>query len=144
MTVISDPRGTNGTDPSYAGMRQDSTAIASAACAVGDLLAVTMAVDGDIRVAPFDTDTHDPASKAAVALETSEAADSVIQIAVGGPVLVNIGAGAVAVAELVIATADAGVADGVAADATTVAGDVHGVFLSDEVGTTNKAWAWIS
>lgn len=93
-----------------------------------------------------DAGTSDPAMIAGVAAERITVGDTGL-ICVFGYTLVNIGSGtgdAVAAAERAIphATTD-GAADGVAADATTVAGDTFGVFLGDEVGTTNQAPLWV-
>lgn len=140
--TISDPLGVSN-DPSYAGLRVTVPVIATAAITAGDLVALTMAADGELRGTSYATGTHSTTAKAAVALDTATGANDIIMVVVWGPVLINIGTGAVAIGEQIIPTATAGVADGVAADATAVVGSSHGVFLTDEVGTSNQAWGWV-
>lgn len=142
MTAISDPNGTNGTTPSYAGYRMDVSAIAAAAITDKQAVAILMSTDGDITVVPYDTDTHDPATKMGVALEDI-ASGGVGQICVWGPCVVKTPGTGPSANEVVIGTTTAGVADGLAADATSVSGDSHGVFLTDEIGTSDTAWVWL-
>lgn len=67
-----------------------------------------------------------------------------IMVRVEGPTPVNIGVGGVvAIGESLILTATAGTADGVVADATTVAGTTYGRFMSDEIGTSDTAMVWV-
>lgn len=139
MTIV-DPQGTNGTTPTY---RADyDTFECGGTIAEHDLVAFVMATDGEIKVAAADTDTHDPAVKVGVALEAGVAGDF-IRVVTRGPAIVNTPATGPSVSEVLILTSTAGVGDGLAADATTVAGDTHGVFLSDEIGTSNTSWVWI-
>jgi hypothetical protein len=140
--VISDPFGTNGlATPQIQGQIVD-TFIASEDITKYDLCALTMATDGVLRVARADTDTHDPAVKVVAALETVASGASGLFV-VGGPALITTPATGPSASEVLILTNAAGTGDGAAADATTVAGDTHGVFLTDEVGTDNRSWVWI-
>lgn len=141
---ITDPEGTNGLDPFYGyDCETFHNNSASVAITEGDLLALVWdETTATIKVALADTDTHDPASKVAVAAENI-AAGGAGRCITRGFARVNIGSGSVAVGERLILTATAGQADGVAADATTVEGDTHGRFLGDEIGTTNKAPVWL-
>lgn len=117
---------------------------ASVAIVKGDLLALVWTESGEhLKAALADTATHDPALPVAVADEAIVASGAGMAT-IKGFARVNIGAGAVAAGERMIMTAATpGVADGVAADATTVDGDTHGVFLGDEIGTSNKAPVWL-
>lgn len=116
----------------------------SVAITEGDLLALVWdETTQTIKVALADTDVHDPAMKVGVAAEAIPAS-SAGMVTLGGFARVNISTGTVAVGERLIMTSTAGVADGAAADATTVEGDTHGVFLGDEIGTTNKAPVWLN
>lgn len=142
MVAISDPHGTNGGSPSFAGYRIDISAVAGSAITDKQAVAILMASDGEITVVPYDTDTHDPATKMGVALEDI-ASGGVGQVCVWGPCIVKTPGTGPSAGELVIGTTTAGVADGLAADATSVTGDSHGVFLTDEIGTTDTTWAWI-
>lgn len=140
MTIV-DPQGTNGTTPTY--RRRIDTFECGGTIAANDLVAFVMATDGELKVDAATTATHDPAVRVGVALEAGVTGDF-IQVVTEGPCIVNTPAAGPSVSELVVLTATAGVADGVAADATTVAGDTHGVFLTDEIGTSNTCWAWIN
>lgn len=147
MTIV-DPFNTNNVD---AGLRvhhkqtgtfeNNSTSVAITA---GDLLALVWDETAQsIKVALADTDVHDPAMKVVVADEDIAAGGAGLCV-IGGFARVNIGSGSVAVGERLIMTTTAGQADGAAADATTVEGDTHGIFLGDEIGTTNKAPVWLN
>lgn len=146
MTIV-DPFNTNNV---AAGLRVHWKQVAtfennssSVAIAEGDLLAIVWDETAQsLKVALADTDVHDPAAKVAVADEAIPAGGAGLCV-VQGFARVNIGSGSVAVSERLIMTANAGEADGVAADATTVEGDTHGKFLGDEIGTTNKAPVWL-
>lgn len=143
--MITDPQGVSA-DPSYGGVRLPFlNHSASVAIAEGDLVALVWdETTGTIRAALADTDTHDPAAKVGVAYEAIPAGlNNGGLVTVLGFAKVNIGSGSVAVSERLIMTSTAGQADGVAADATTVEGDTHGMFLGDEIGTTNKAPVWV-
>lgn len=138
--TISDPEGVSG-DPEFL---QDVMHIpCTAAVTIRDLVAMTMASDGVLRCAPADTDVHDPAVRVGVALKTV-ASGGVVPVVVRGPAIVNTPATGPSISELVILTNAAGVADGAVGDANTVAGDTHGVFLTDEIGTSNTCWCWIN
>lgn len=119
---------------------------ASVAVAVGDLLALVWdEATETIVVALADTDTHDPAMKVAVAAEAIAAGvNNAGLVIIKGFARVNIGTGAVNAGERLIMTATAGEADGVVADANTIEGDTHGVFLGNEIGTSNKAPVWLN
>lgn len=109
------------------------------AVTAGDVVAWTTQTTDDVpTVHAADTDNDDPALVAGVAVNTASSGQ-VVTIVRSGPALVNISSGTVAAAERAIATTTAGIADGVAADASTVVGDSWGVFLGAEVGTTNQA-----
>lgn len=140
MTIV-DPQGTNGTTNTY--RRDIDTFLCAGTIAINDLVALVMSTDGEISVAAADTDTHDPAVKVGVALEAGVAGDY-IQVVTRGPAVVNTPAAGPSVSEVLILTSTAGVGDGLAADATAVSGDQHGVFLSDEIGTSNTSWVWIN
>lgn len=140
IATISDPTGTNG--GTATSNRYVVDLIASSAIADKDLVAITIDDDGNLTGAPADTDTHDPAVKCGVATKAA-AASEICPVVVYGPAIVNTPATGPSVSEKMILTSTAGVADGVAADATTVAGDVHGTFLTDEIGTTNTCWVWV-
>lgn len=137
--TIADPRGVSGS-PYY--RQQVDVFECQSAVAANELCALIMTSDENLLVAPADTDTHDPAVKVVAALEAGAAGDF-IRCVVGGPALINTPATGPSVSEVLILTSAAGVGDGLAADATTVEGDAHGVFLSDEVGSTNQSWVWI-
>lgn len=144
--TITDPQGTNGTTPYYGPeTRPFLNHSASVAIPINSLVALVWdEATQTIRVALADTDVHDPAVKVGVAAEEIAAGlNNGGLVITRGFALVNIGSGSVAVSERLILTANAGEADGVAADATTVEGDTHGVFLGDELGTTNTAPVWI-
>lgn len=105
----------------------------------GDVLAWTTQTTDDVpTVHAADTDTDDPAVVCGVALEGA-ASGGIVRFVRNGPAKVNIGSGTVALGERAVATTTVGVADGVAADATTITGDSWGVFLGAEIGTTNQA-----
>lgn len=140
MTIV-DPEATNNADPTF--YQEVMWVTTTAAVAANDLVAFTMAADGVLRIAPADTDVHDPAVRVGVAPNAC-ASGGLCKVVTRGPVIVNTPATGPSISELVILTNAAGVADGVAADATTVAGDTHGVFLTDEIGTSNTCWAWIN
>lgn len=141
MTIV-DPEDTNNSgNPTF--LQDVHYIITTAAVAANDLVALTMAADGVLRCAPADTDVHDPAVRVGVATAAA-ASGAAARVVTRGPVIVNTPATGPSISELVILTNAAGVADGVAADATTVAGDTHGVFLTDEIGTSNTCWAWIN
>lgn len=144
MVAIADPYGTNGTDGSdgLAALRVEAIVVASSAVTNKQAVAFTMAVDGTLRCAPADTDVHDPAVKVGVALEDI-ASGYAGRVCVSGPCIVNTPATGPSAQEVAILTSDAGVLDGAVADATTVAGDIHGVFLTDEIGSTNTSWVWL-
>lgn len=90
-----------------------------------------------------DAGVSDPALIAGVAQEGFGVSE-VGMVVIAGYAEVNITTGSVAAAERAIPHASTdGAADGVAADATTVAGDTFGVFLGDEIGTTNTAPVWV-
>lgn len=138
---IADPRGTNGATPYY---RQDIDSFeCQSAVALYDLCAIVMTSDENLLVAPADTDVHDPAVKVVAALEAGAAGD-VIRCVTRGPAIINTPGTGPSVSEVLILTNAAGVGDGLAADANAVAGDTHGVFLGDEVGTSNTSWVWIN
>lgn len=86
-----------------------------------------------------DTDVNATPAKLGVAQEAGPA-NSTVSVRIGGLARVNIGAGAVAAGEKVIATANAGEADGAAAAAGNAS---NGVFLGDEIGVTNTAPIWL-
>lgn len=109
--------------------------------AKGDVVVFdSLAADAVVSVHKADVSADDPALVAGVAMEASSATGDVIKVCRAGPQITNIGAGTVAAAERAVfhATTD-GAADGVAADATTVAGDTFGVWLGAEIGSTNTA-----
>lgn len=139
MTIV-DPENTNHAGASF--LQEIQHAITTAAVAAHDLVAFTMAADGVLRCAPADTDVHDPAVRVGVAIDGGASGRS-IAVVVRGPAIVNTPATGPSISELLILTSDAGVGDGVAADATTVVGDTHGVFLTDEIGTSNTCWVWV-
>lgn len=144
--TITDPQGTNGATAYYGpDVYPFLNASASVAIPATSLVAIVWDETTQTRrVALADTDVHDPALKVGVAVEDIAAGlNSGGLVAVRGPVLVNIGSGSVAAGERLIMTANAGEADGVAADATTIEGDTHGVFGGDELGTTNTAPVWL-
>lgn len=143
MVAISDPHGTNGTDPSYAGARQDISVVAGSAITNKMAVALVMATDGVMTAVPFDTDTHATGYPMGVALEDI-ASGGVGQVCVSGPCIVITPATGPSIGEMVVGTTTAGTADGVAADATTVGSLTHGFFMTDEIGTSNTCWAWIS
>lgn len=139
MTII-DPEATNNADPTF---HQTVTyAIATEAITANALVAFTMAADGVLRVALADTDVHDPAVKVGVAPNACASGAS-CKVVTSGPVIVQTPATGPSISELLILTSDAGVGDGLAADATAVVGDTHGVFLTDEIGTSNTCWVWL-
>lgn len=140
--MITDPENTNHAGAGSSLQREVQYAICTEAIAIHDLVAFTMAADGVLRCAKADTDTHDPAVRVGVA-EAAGASGRSIPCVVRGPAIVNTPATGPSISELLILTSTAGVGDGVAADATTVVGDTHGVFLSDEIGTSNTSWVWI-
>lgn len=140
MTIV-DPQNTNNTSPTYRG--QYDTFECGGTVAINDLVALTMATDGEIKCAAATTATHGAASKVGVATEAGVAGDF-IQVITMGPALVNTPATGPSIGEVLVLTATAGVADGLAPAATDLVGVAHGVFLSDEVGTSNKSWAWIN
>lgn len=117
------------------------TAPCDAAVTAGDVLAwTTQTTDDAPTVHPHDISNDNEAVVAGIAINTAASGD-LVKIVRSGPALVNIGSGTVALGERVIATTDAGIADGVAADAATIEGDTFGVWLGAEVGTTNQAVA---
>lgn len=142
IQMITDPTDTNGS-----GTAQSGAVVfdypATAAVTAHQLVALTCDDTGAISVAPADTDTHDPAVKVGAALN-SAAIGEIVSTVVFGPALIDTPATGPSLSEVLILTSTAGTGDGAAADATTVAGDTHGVFLTDEVGTTNRSWVWIS
>lgn len=139
--TITDRTGVSG-DPFYVDSSWIMYAEATEAITQYALVAFTMAADGVLKVALADTDVHDPAVKVGVALEAI-ASGGTGPVQHHGPCIVQTPATGPSVSELVILTSTAGVADGLAADATAVVGDTHGVFLTDEIGTSNTCWAWI-
>lgn len=144
MVAISDIRGTNGADPSYAGMRLTATVLA--ATAITNKMAVALVMtssDTAITAVPFDTDLHATGYPMAVAIEDIAVGDYG-QVVCFGPAIVNTPATGPSIGEVVIGTTTAGTADGAAADATTVVGTTHGYFLTDEIGTSNTCWAFIT
>lgn len=144
MVAISDPHGTNGTSASYAGARQDISVVAGATAITEKMaVALVMASDGEMTAVPYDLDLHATGYPMGVALEDISAG-GVGQVCVSGPCIVNTPATGPSIGEMLIGTTTAGTVDGVAADATTVAGSTHGYFLTDEIGTSNTCWAWIS
>jgi len=110
------------------------------AVAAGDVVAWTTQITNDVpTVHAADTDTDDPAMVAGVATRAASSGQ-VVTIVRGGPALVNIGGtNQTAAGEVAIATTAAGVADGAVAAAGTIVGDTFGVFLGDEIGTTQQA-----
>lgn len=143
MTAVSDPRGTNGATPSYAGYGIDIPVVATTAIDNKMAVALVMADDETITAVPFDTDTHATGYPMAVALE-SIAVGGTGQVRVFGPAIVQTPATGPSIGEVVIGTTTAGVADGLAADATSIVGRSHGYFMTDEIGTTNTCWAFIT
>lgn len=140
---IGNPKGaavSSGTlDQTSTGMRTERHRLLDGTVVAGDALAWTTQTTDDAPTChAADTSNDDPAVFAGVALQGGISGD-VIMAVVEGPALVNIGTETVALAERAIFTTNAGAADGVAADATTVAGDSWGVFLGAEIGTTNQA-----
>lgn len=87
----------------------------------------------------------DPALMAGVVMEgENPAAGETVKVVVWGFVHANIGDGTIAAGERAVFHASTdGALDGVAADATTVSGDTLGVWLGDEIGTTNQGPLWI-
>lgn len=116
---------------------------AGSAVTAKQLVALVMASDGVLTCVPATTASHDPAVKVGVALDAG-ATNDIIRVVVYGVAEVNTPATGPAISEVLILTATAGEADGAVADATTVAGDIHGVFLTDEIGTGNTCWAFIT
>lgn len=96
---------------------------------------------GKVQVRPTTT-ALDPALIAGVALEAI-AIGAIGQVCTRGFALVNVGAGTVAIGDQLIGTATAGLAAGVTADATTIAGDTGGVYLGVKLAS-NLAPVWIS
>lgn len=139
--TITDPAGVSG-DPFFVKSEWVQHVICTEAITQYALVAFTMASDGVLRCALADTDVHDPAVKVGVALDAAASGD-VVAVQHYGPCIVQTPATGPSISELVILTSTAGVADGLAADATAVVGDTHGVFLTDEIGTSNTCWAWI-
>jgi len=86
----------------------------------------------------------DPALVAGVALHDA-AAGGVVQVVEFGPAIVNVGANAVTAGQRASRdAATAGIASGVTADATTIAGDTFGVFVSaSDVPETDKAIVFV-
>ena len=140
--TIADPYGTNGLSPSFASARLEVVLEATSAVTENQAVALTMATDGTLQCAPAATGTHDPAAKVGVALEDI-AANSVGRVCIYGPCIVKTPATGPSAQEVAIMTATAGELDGAVADATTVAGDVQGVFLTDEIGTSNTSWVFL-
>lgn len=139
--TIADPQNTNGTNPFY----DDSNVQvfeATGTIAANDLVVVRATDDVTVKVTAADTDLHSAQSKCGVALEAGVAGD-LIRVQMHGPAVINIGSGSVAVDERVIMTGTGGVADGVAPADATVLGTTKGVWLTDEIGTSNTAWAWL-
>lgn len=141
MTIV-DPENTNHAGAGSSLLQEVMSVVTSADVAIHDLVAFTMATDGVLRCAPADTDVHDPAVRVGVALEAATSG-RVCRVVVRGPAIVNTPATGPSVSELLILTNAAGVGDGLAADATAVVGDTHGVFLTDEIGTSNTSWVWV-
>lgn len=143
MAMITNPAGVQGHDtPQIYQLAQPFRA--SGAITKGDLVTfVYVEADRELQVKATDTDTDDPALTAGVAHFSGAADDEMVMVVVQGYAEVNIGSGSVAAGERVIGTATPGEADGVAADGTTVEGDTAGVFLGDEIGTSNTAPCWI-
>lgn len=140
--TIADPYGTNGASESWANARVETVVVASSAVTEKQAVAFTMGTDGELRVAPATTATHDPAVKIGVALEDI-AAGYAGRVCVQGPCVVKTPATGPSISEVAVLTATAGELDGAVADATTVTGDTHGVFLTDEIGTSNTCWVWL-
>lgn len=139
--TITDPYGVSG-DEYFVNSAWITSVVASSAVTKNQAVAFTMATDGQLRVAPADTDVHDPAVKVGVALEDiASGAAGLVQTY--GPCIVNTPATGPSISEVAIMTSVAGELDGAVADATTVAGDLHGVFLTDEIGTSNTCWVWL-
>lgn len=123
--------------------RLTSTAVSAGDVVVLDALTDT-GTDANVIVTVHIADVagtpDDPVLVCGVALHDAASGD-VVQVCEYGPCLVNVGDGTVAAGERATFHASTdGAADGVAADATTVAGDTFGVYLSaNDVPTTNKA-----
>lgn len=108
--------------------------------AKGDVVVFdVLSTDGTPTIHKLDVSADLPALVAGVAQEASSATGDVIRVARGGPILVNIGASAVAAGERAHFGATDGHADSTAQDAATIEGNTFGVFLGTEIGTTNTA-----
>lgn len=140
--TIADPQGTNGTGLAFYDDSNVQVFEATGTIAEHDLVVIRASDDTTLKVTAADTDLHSAQSRCGVALEAGIATDF-IKVQVHGPAVVNIGSGTVAVDERVILTATGGIADGVAPVDATVLGSTKGVFLTDELGTSNTAWCWL-
>lgn len=144
---ITNPTGAFGQTPAPYSKRVPfkNTGTGNGVIALGDVVAfVWDETTQTLGVNKSDAGTSDPALIAGVASERI-AVGSVGLVCVHGYTLVNIASGdAVAAGDRAIphATTD-GKADGVTADATIIEGDTFGVFLGDEVGTTDQAPLWV-
>lgn len=144
---ITDPNGAYGATPAPYSKKAPFKNVSpgNGAIAVGEVLAwVWDEATQLLGVNKSDAGTTDPALIAGVAAEAAAVGETGL-VCIGGYTLVKIASGdAVAAGDQAIphATTD-GVADGVTADATTISGDSFGVFLGDELGTTDTAPLWI-
>lgn len=109
--------------------------------AVGDVVVFDVLTSNvAVTVHQADVSADDVALVAGIALEAGVTGD-LIQVVRSGPTLVNIGNATIAAGDQATFHGSTdGAADGANADATTVAGDTFGVWLSaNDVGGTNKA-----
>lgn len=144
--TISNPTGAYGHTGINNNARIVHERVTSSAVAEGDVVTFDVMTGTDELVSVHSgLAADDPALVCGVALTAAAASGDVIQVVEYGPAIVKVGANVVAAGMLALRdAATAAIASGVTADATTIAGDNFGVFLSaNDVPSTDRAIVFV-